>query len=97
MKKLVPIIEAVEIKNNRVKPFTGERQYLATGDLTGNEISGLFPVDYKTKPSRADLLVREGEIIVARMQATNKVLLIDKGTKDLIVSTGFSPSLTTTR
>jgi len=89
MNKLVPIIEAVEIKNNRVKPFAGERHYLATGDLAGNEVSEVFSVDYKTKPSRADLLVREGDIILARMQATNKVLLIDKGTKDFIVSTGF--------
>lgn len=87
--KRVNITESVEITNNRVKPFSGQRRYLATGDLAGDEISGIASVDYETKPSRADLLVNEGDIIVARMQATNKVLLIDKTNKDLIVSTGF--------
>jgi len=90
VKRWVNIAESVEITNNRVKPFKGERRYLATGDLIGEEINGsIVSVDYDTKPSRADLLVEEGNIIVARMQATNKVLLIDKNTEDLIVSTGF--------
>ena len=89
MNKQVHITESVEITNNRVKPFSGQRRYLATGDLAGDEISGIASVDYETKPSRADLLVNEGDIIVARMQATNKVLMIDKTNKDLIVSTGF--------
>jgi type I restriction enzyme S subunit len=89
MKQLVSVTEAVDIKHSRVKPFIGERRYLATGDLSGTEIGSLYPVDYRTKPSRADLLVREGDILLARMQTTNKVLVIDKSTKDLIVSTGF--------
>jgi len=89
MNKQVNIIDAVEIINNRVRPFKGQRRYLATGDLAGDEINETAFVDYESRPSRADLLVNEGEIIVARMQATNKVLLIDDTTKDLIVSTGF--------
>lgn len=90
MKSWVNISDAVEITNNRVKPFKGERRYLATGDLIGDEVNeSIVSVDYENKPSRADLLVEEGNIIVARMQATNKVLLIDEATEDLIVSTGF--------
>ncbi len=90
MKRWINISDAVEITNNRVKPFKGERRYLATGDLIGDAVNeSIVLVDYENKPSRADLLVEEGNIIVARMQATNKVLLIDKSTEDLIVSTGF--------
>lgn len=90
MKQWVNISDAVEITNDRVKPFKGERRYLATGDLVGDAVNeSIVSVDYENKPSRADLLVGEGDIIVARMQATNKVLLIDKSTEDLIVSTGF--------
>lgn len=90
MKRWINISDAVEITNNRVKPFKGERRYLATGDLIGDAVNeSIVSVDYEHKPSRADLLVDEGDIIVARMQATNKVLLIDKSTEDLIVSTGF--------
>jgi len=86
----VDILDAVEITNNRVKYFDGSKRYLATGDLIGEEINAsIVSVEYETKPSRADLLVYKGYIILARMQATNKVLLIDKNTEELIVSTGF--------
>lgn len=85
---LISITNAVEIKNNRVKPFDGEKDYLATGGLVDNSIS-TEKVDYKTKPSRADLLVDVDQLVVARMKSTTKVLLVDNNTKDLIVSTGF--------
>ncbi len=86
----VDILDAVKIINNRVKPFAGTKRYLATGNLSGDKIDeNIVWVNYDNKPSRADLLVEKGNIIVARMQATNKVLLIDESTEDLIVSTGF--------
>jgi len=85
---LVSITKAVKIKNQRVKPFNGERDYMATGGLVGTEIK-TEKVTYKTKPSRADLLVSKNQLIVARMKETNKVLLIDENNCDLIVSTGF--------
>lgn len=86
----VNILDAVNITNNRVKPFEGTKRYLATGDLSGDQVDdSIVSVDYQNKPSRADLLVHKGNVIVARMQATNKVLLIDERTDDLIVSTGF--------
>jgi len=84
----VSITKAVKIKNQRIKPFNGEKKYLATGGLVGDKIETEI-VTYKTKPSRADLLVTESQLIVARMKGTNKVLLVDKNTSDLIVSTGF--------
>ena len=86
--KKVSITKAVRIKNQRVKPFDGDRRYLATGGLVHNKIETDI-VTFETKPSRADLLVTEHQLIVARMAETNKVLLIDKNTQDLIVSTGF--------
>ena len=60
MMSWVGIDAAVEITNNRVQPFKGERQYLATGDLSDDGVDGLVAVDYESKPSRADLLVDEG-------------------------------------
>lgn len=89
MIKFVNIKEAVEITKNRVNIFKGQRQYLSTGELKGDIINEIVMVDFETKPSRADLLVNEGDIVVARMNDTTKVLLIDKSNKNLIVSTGF--------
>lgn len=86
--KQISIIKAVKIKNQRIKPFDGEKEYLATGGLVKNKVKTEI-VTYLTKPSRADLLVSENQLIVARMKGTNKVLLIDKNSADLIVSTGF--------
>lgn len=86
--KQVSITKAVKIKNQRVKLFDGAKEYLATGGLIGDKVKTEL-VTYKTKPSRADLLVAENQLIVARMKETNKVLLIDENTRDLIVSTGF--------
>jgi restriction endonuclease S subunit len=86
--KQVSITKAVKIKNQRVKTFNGEKEYLATGGLIGDKVK-TEKVTYKTKPSRADLLVTENQLIIARMKETNKVLLIDENTSDLIVSTGF--------
>ncbi|MCA9379871.1 restriction endonuclease subunit S [Candidatus Dojkabacteria bacterium] len=86
--KSVSITEAVKINNQHVKPFDGEKDYMATGGLIGTEIN-TEKVTYKTKPSRADLLVCKNQLIVARMKGTVKVLLIDESNCNLIVSTGF--------
>jgi len=86
--KNVSITKAVKIKNQRVKSFDGEKEYLATGGLIKDKIK-TETIKYNTKPSRADLLVSKNQLIVARMKGTNKVLLIDKNSSDLIVSTGF--------
>ena len=89
MTEWAPITEAVLIEKNRVSEFDGGKRYLATGDLDENIISGYTMVNYASRPSRADLVVEDGNILVARMKATNKVLLINDETRDLIVSTGF--------
>jgi len=85
----VDILETVKITNKRIKPFKGKRRYLATGNLSNQGIDDFLFVDYENKPSRADLIVSNGDLILARMKATNKVFLIDYDSEDLVVSTGF--------
>lgn len=87
--KQIPITQAVKIARKRVQPFNGGRRYLSTGDLNVNVIKKLEPVTYEERPSRADLIVDTGDLIVARMQATKKVMLISEEESDVIVSTGF--------
>ncbi len=86
--KQISIINAVKIVNQRVKPFDGEKEYLATGGLVGDNIV-TEKVTYKDKPSRADLLAKENQLIVAKMKGTNKVFLVDNNISDYIFSTGF--------
>lgn len=84
------ISDVAPLAHDRVRPFDGERPYLATGSLLKNNDFEFQYVDYENKPSRADLNVKSGDIIVARMQGTNKVMQIHDGMEKIIVSTGFA-------
>ncbi|OYV48780.1 MAG: hypothetical protein B7X10_02630, partial [Burkholderiales bacterium 21-58-4] len=47
-------------------------------------------ITFKDKPSRADIAVREGDVLFARMKGTKKVLRVTQELADVIVSTGFA-------
>lgn len=87
--ELVKILKSVDIINDSVNKYEGKRPFLSTGDLNVSEISNVEYVTFDEKPSRANLNVNEGDIIVARMQGTTKVKLVEEIDSDLIVSTGF--------
>jgi type I restriction enzyme, S subunit len=72
-----------------VKNFKGEKKYYSTSSIKPNFISeeGIF--SFKTKPSRANRVAITNDIIQAKMQNTNKALLINKELNDQLFSTGF--------
>jgi type I restriction enzyme S subunit len=89
MKSQVPILQNIKIINQSVSPFEGYKTYVATGDLA-TEISDKTEfVTFLDKPSRAQLITQKGDLVLARMKATNKVLLIDDISSNYIYSTGF--------
>jgi restriction endonuclease S subunit len=88
MKKL-KLTDIAPYSGKRVQPFDGVKRYMSTGDLKGDNLS-FEDVTYATKPSRADIIVSEGDILFAKMTNTNKALQIDKEHDGIIVSTGFS-------
>lgn len=83
------LLKAAPFSGTRVKPFDGTRKYLSTGDLQDASLS-FVDVTYKEKPSRADIVVAEGDVLFARMKGTRKVLLVTQELADTIVSTGFA-------
>jgi len=83
------LIYSAPFSGQRVQNYEGEKRYLSTGDLQKSDTS-FVNVTYKNRPSRADIIVNEGDILVARMKNTDKVLLVDKELDGIIVSTGFS-------
>lgn len=87
--KYAPLLKAAPFSGTRVKPFDGTRQYLSTGDLQDASRS-FVDVTFKEKPSRADIVVGEGDVLFARMKGTRKVLLVTKELAGTIVSTGFA-------
>ena len=84
-----PLLKAAPFSGSRVQPFEGTRWYLSTGDLQGATTS-FVEVTYADKPSRADISVRPGDLLFARMKGTKKVLEIDRSLAGIIVSTGFA-------
>ncbi len=87
--KKIKLTDIAPYSGRRVQPFSGAKRYMSTGDLKEGNLS-FEDVSYETKPSRADILVSEGDILFAKMTNTNKALQIDKELDGIIVSTGFS-------
>ena len=87
--KMVSILEVADLIKDQVKPFEGEKLYLTTGGLKDNFIVNLDKVTYKNRPSRANLLAKDRDVIFAKMKDSNKSLLINKRSENLIFSTGF--------
>ena len=91
MKRKYSFSEIVKFSGSTCKPFDGKKEYISTGCIHENSISNqeVETVDYKTKPSRANLQVETGDIIFAKMQGTKKTLQIDNELSEKIFSTGF--------
>ncbi len=88
--KEMPLTVVAPLARERVLPFSGQKDYLTTGALGDTVITKLEPVTYDNRPTRADLVVRPGDVLAARMKETNKVLLTTGDLDGLIVSTGFA-------
>ncbi len=83
--------ELVDFIGSRPRAFEKTKKYISTGALKGNKISedDVEIVDFKTRPSRADLEVKTGDILFAKMAYTDKRLLIGEVESNYIYSTGF--------
>jgi type I restriction enzyme S subunit len=82
-------LKEIGIINESVQPFNGDRLYMATGDLSNDSQSQLEYVTYEKRPSRAALTAQIGDVLLARMKGTNKVLLVTEKECGYIFSTGF--------
>ena len=83
------ILEYCTISGESVKKYEGRKRYVATGDVIENKIINSSEVDYMNKPSRANQIAKEGDVIFAKMKDTKKVMKIDKENSEYICSTGF--------
>ena len=72
-----------------VEYFKGKKKYFSTSSVKEKLIreEGLFTFD--EKPSRANRIVKKDDILQARMQNTNKALLINDDLHENLFSTGF--------
>ena len=85
-------LDCVDIVGSSVKEYDGIRKYVSTGALNFDHIEADAVEEYSfsEKPSRANLEVDEGSLLFAKMQGTQKTLVIDKENQHNIYSTGFA-------
>lgn len=84
------LLEHIDLVKSGVKKFNGLKKYIATGSLETGKITDYVEVDYESKPSRANMEVKENDILFAKMKHTEKVFLISKENEVNLYSTGFA-------
>ena len=85
------ILDCMTLVGSAPNPFSGKKTYVSTGAVDCDHIdhASTEEVTYENRPSRANLVAEEGDILFAKMCATKKTLRLDKETAQHIFSTGF--------
>lgn len=84
------LLEHIELVQSGVKKFTGLKKYVATGSLETGRINDFVEVSYESRPSRANMEVRENDVLFAKMKDTAKVFLVSREDAENLYSTGFA-------
>lgn len=82
--------EICDVISAKTPHFDGIKQYIATGDVDVSVIVSSTPVSFDNKPSRAKIAAEEGDILVAKMADTCKVVDVNSINSNYIFSTGFA-------
>lgn len=72
-----------------VDDYSCIKKYFSTGSIKKSKFIPEGSYDYKSRPSRANREVFEGDVLQARMHNTNKIILVDKELHGNLFSTGF--------
>lgn len=87
--KSVNLIDFVYSVPTGVPEFSGKRKYYSTGSINGKGFVSEGEYSFDKRPSRANRIAMEDDIFQARMQGTDKALLITELMADQLFSTGF--------
>lgn len=86
------MLDYVTLGGARPSRFDGICGYASTSAVADGFVSSklIEKVTYDNRPARANQVASCGDVILARMQSTSKVLEIDEENSGLIYSTGFA-------
>ena len=79
-----------EVIKPRIDDFNGEKQYIATADVNGLNISDGSPITYENRESRANMQPKAFTVWFAKMKNSIKHVLVGDYSDDLIEKTIFS-------
>lgn len=85
------ILDCISLVGTSPCIFEGEKTYIRTGAVNHDyiDLSLAEKVTYQNRPSRANLSVKNGDILFAKMCGTQKTVCIDKKNAEYLFSTGF--------
>lgn len=87
--ELVKLVEQLYYLPTGVVEFVGTKKYFSTGSIQENEFTSEGEFTFANRPSRANRIAVIGDVLQARMKATDKGILIDDKLEGQLFSTGF--------
>lgn len=87
--ELVKLVEQLYYLPTGVLEFVGTKKYFSTGSIQKNEFTSEGEFTFANRPSRANRIAVIGDVLQARMKATDKGVLIDDKLEGQLFSTGF--------
>ena len=87
--ELVKLVEQLNFLPTGVIEFVGTKKYFSTGSIQENEFTPEGEFTFTNRPSRANRIAALGDVLQARMKATDKGILIDEKLDGQLFSTGF--------
>ncbi len=89
--KIRRILDCMHLVGHTPSKFDGEKIYVSTGAVDCDHIAfgDTEQVTYDGRPSRANLCAEAGDILFAKMAATEKTLRITNENEQFVYSTGF--------
>jgi type I restriction enzyme, S subunit len=88
--KIGTISDEGGLQYRQPQPFEGLVPYVATSDIEDGSCKPQVRVSYLERPSRADVLLRKGDIIQAKMFRTDKGFSASEEHDGWLASTGFA-------
>src|SRR2546422_10245937 len=89
-RKQLELCAVATLVDSGVRHFHGTKRYVKTGDVVDNGIAFTEEVTYEDRPTRVNMEDEENDVLCARMQATEQVLLVTREEKDCLFSNGFA-------
>lgn len=87
--ELIKLVEQLNFLPTGVKEYAGTKEYYSTGSIQENKFISEGKFSFTNRPSRANRIAERGDVLQARMKATDKGLLIDEKLDGQLFSTGF--------
>lgn len=87
--EIVNMMEFIYFVPTGILKFSGKRKYYSTGSINGKSHMPEGEYSYDNRPSRANRTAAKGDVFQARMQGTDKALLVQESIEGQLFSTGF--------